>query len=77
MDKKLKPCPFCGGEVEVDKLGDRDECFALTGVLCKNCGIYFTCRETKWIDCEYEILEEEKNVLLKAWNRRADDGRED
>lgn len=74
---EIKKCPFCGGEAEVDKLGDRDWGFGLTGVWCTNCYIYFTCRETKWQDCEDDILEEEKTALLKAWNRRVDDGRED
>ena len=73
---EIKKCPFCGGEAEVDTIGDYAGCFGLAGIYCKKCRIFFTCYETEWQDGEDNILEEEKNALLKAWNRRVDDGRE-
>lgn len=74
---EIKKCPFCGGEAEIDIIGDKEGCFALAGIYCKKCGIYFTCYETQWQDGEDDISQEEKNALLEAWNRRVDDGQED
>ena len=31
MNKELKPCPFCGGEVKVSDI------FGRAGVICKDC----------------------------------------
>lgn len=39
MNEKLKPCPFCGGEAELqyDGRGDR-EAAGMSFVRCKDCG---------------------------------------
>lgn len=33
--QKLRPCPFCGGEAEIERMGNRDESCL---VVCTNCG---------------------------------------
>lgn len=51
---ELKPCPFCGGKVEV-RWNFREEVYE---VRCAKCdGTY-----THWFGCEDEEIE--------AWNRR-------
>ena len=60
MNKELKPCPFCGGEVEV-----REASFGITGVVtCGNCKTKFV---IPWNEAESD------HDLAKAWNRRAGD----
>lgn len=40
---KLKPCPFCGGEAEFERLGtNRQSCI----VCCTNCGARLESNET-------------------------------
>ena len=57
---KLKPCPFCGAEVEVVK--DFESCFEGYSVWCENChsssAIYY-----------------DKTDAVEAWNRRPNDYR--
>lgn len=58
---KLKPCPFCGGEVRIiSSKKDFQTSVEETYGLCK-CGFVFT------------ILSE-VNKFEKKWNRRADNG---
>ena len=71
MDEiKLKPCPFCGSEAKllVCDLG--------VSVTCSNCGC---CTDSKkddygglqlWIKSTETATER----VIKAWNRRANDG---
>lgn len=63
MDDNLKPCPFCGGEANVEKRGDsyvvkcfhKDSCYLVGRTLHK-----------------YHI----KEAVVKKWNRRViDDNR--
>ena len=61
MATELKPCPFCGGCVHLDKLYNY---FRATAVNCEVCDIVFTLD-----DC---TASEEEVVI--AWNRRAEDG---
>lgn len=66
MDK-LKPCPFCGGEIKVCR-GIEPE---ITGILCKECKamirweIHMKGRET---------FGENQEKWSAKWNRRADNG---
>lgn len=59
---ELKPCPFCGGKAFFDKMyspdGDWEYCIA-----CADCECMFT----------VEYRNPDKNYLLNAWNRRAED----
>jgi len=53
---ELKPCPFCGGEVEMEWNFHTDTYC----IYCKNCECYVDQHETVADEAE------------KAWNRRAD-----
>jgi Lar family restriction alleviation protein len=58
MSDKLKPCPFCGGEVKSKIYG-----FGVAGVIaCTNCKTMFV---IPWDEAE------SGNELLNAWNSRA------
>ena len=52
---KLKPCPFCGAEVEVVK--DFEFCFEGYYVWCENC-------------CSSSATYDDKTDAIEAWNRR-------
>lgn len=56
-NEELKPCPFCGGEVVVDK----PKGMPVTFILCGKCGACVSFRG-KGI----------KPATIAAWNRRAD-----
>lgn len=62
VDEKLKPCPFCGADVEsgvhIDVVVSFDELEDDThyGVICENCGARIG---------YFKILEE----AVEAWNR--------
>lgn len=50
MKRKLKPCPFCGGEAELVQRGTRRQSAQIS---CTNCGCFFECgaeTEEGWID---------------------------
>lgn len=58
MDKQLKPCPFCGEQVESMMTS-----FGVAGVIiCKKCKTKFV---IPWDEAESEY------ELFNAWNRRA------
>lgn len=60
MSNELKPCPFCGGEVE---LWAAKETLSIGRVIeCKKCGLRI-CDPTAIID----------EQAIAAWNRRAND----
>lgn len=62
-EKRLKPCPFCGGEACVQ----RHEFIGYTdtfGVVCLDC-----CAETRQFFTD-------KKTAERAWNRRAKNERE-
>ena len=60
---KLKPCPFCGGEAEVDILEHQYRGFPKTyGVMCLNC------------NCGTDWFFETEEEAVAAWNRRAEEG---
>ena len=44
MSKKLKPCPFCGGEATFAYFTDEDECESVS-VICSNCSAH-----TSWFN---------------------------
>jgi Lar family restriction alleviation protein len=50
----LKPCPFCGGEAEMQYIGT---CCPLYFISCKECG----CKQATSIS---------KEAVIEAWNTR-------
>ncbi len=64
-DRKLRCCPFCGGQAEIiENMIFRGD----VGIECQNCYIQFTAptHDTRVID--------EKGYMITMWNRRADNG---
>lgn len=70
MDKQLKPCPFCGANAHVSladcEMGRRR---------------YMAYAECNNMDCEamidtelFESEEEAKEMVIKMWNRRVNNG---
>jgi hypothetical protein len=73
---EIKKCPFCGGEVDFIRFADYSGCFAMSGIYCENCGMFFTHEEIDWEDCDDTIEQNEKILLTEKWNRRDDDDKE-
>lgn len=72
MSKELKPCPFCGAEVELEKLplwngghGYHD-CYEFK-IRCKKCGAQPTYPRN---DTVYRSENEAIENVIKVWNRR-------
>ena len=61
VNKKLKPCPFCGGEAIVRSYSVDNDKYSI--VTCIKCDV-----ETPM----YEF----RSDAIKAWNRRADNERD-
>ena len=60
MANELKPCPFCGGKVEIIKCG----------LFGNDVGYYPKCKKC---GCELKVYTSKQNAK-KAWNRRVGDG---
>lgn len=65
---ELKPCPFCGGTARIKKHSfyyDKDSTFSDNsyGVRCSQCFAE-----------SYQFYQSEEKAI-KAWNRRAEDGK--
>ena len=58
MNDKLKPCPFCGGEVEMKSLGGNAFCGLFYTIECKQCHI--------------SRANLDKNAAITSWNRHAE-----
>lgn len=70
--EELKPCPFCGGEATlITRMGDE----IVHRIECTVCLAQMG--ETHWaVDGKKgKLFFEKENDAIKAWNRRADDGR--
>lgn len=76
---EIKKCPFCGGEVEVDTISDKHGDYVLLGITCKKCDMFYTCSDTEWVYfyAGDTFIKQDENILIEAWNRRVDDGREE
>lgn len=73
--EELKPCPFCGNKVEVEKIplwygNGRGYygCYEFK-IRCKSCGCTVDQPEN---DSVYRSEEEARGNAIKAWNRRAE-----
>lgn len=69
MYKKLKPCPFCGGEgyINYERIPGEDKgCWAQ--IICNNC---HGRSGGTWAG-SYNAAEKKE---VKAWNRRVNDGK--
>lgn len=65
-NEKLKPCPFCGGEAELQYGGRGDrESAGMSFVRCKGC-----CAIGKKFEVSRKYSSDEE--AIEAWNRRAD-----
>lgn len=60
---ELKPCPFCGGESVIRILMGAEY---IAPIHKKNCAI----RPDTWLQSDLPIKKQ-----IKAWNRRAEDGK--
>lgn len=59
--EELKKCTFCGCKMESNEIG------VIFGDHKKGCYFYFIDHQ---IDFDFYNNEEDKNLLLEAWNRR-------
>lgn len=60
MDEKMKPCPFCGGEAEIMKMGYPH------WIYCLKCGARVHGRVTG--------TKAGEKASIEAWNMRAENG---
>ena len=73
-NKELKPCPFCGSEVEVEKVPLWNGSHGYHGsyefvIRCKSCGGRTDLLKN---DTVYRGEEEALNNAVAAWNRRSE-----
>ena len=71
MSKELKPCPFCGGEAELRRVGNEHCKKMQVKIVCQTigCMAYQQCSTlTRLGGHSWEWLIEN---AIKAWNRRA------
>lgn len=71
---RLKNCPFCGSEVELEKIPLWNGSHGYHGnyefkIKCKNCGCKVDQHQT---DTVYRDEETAKSNAIKLWNRRVD-----
>lgn len=69
-EHELKPCPFCGAELD-----ERDEQKSIFGarVQCWYCGAIGPLPFPRFVDCEGKTYEEILSISAAWWNRRAGD----
>lgn len=81
-EPKLKPCPFCGGEANVEQTacGKRDlsSVELRFAICCKKCGAsapnangYIAMNLSS--NGEFNVWHDDRNPAIAAWNRRAND----
>lgn len=74
MSEKLKPCPFCGTEVELKRYPLRDSpgCHIFS-IHCEKCGCRIRLGRYGETHTLYISEKEAMNNVIKAWNTRADE----
>ena len=67
LTMELKPCPFCGGEID-ERSGQCNygKKIMTLDLKCKKCGTIFKFK-SNWLVDPY-------SEAIKAWNRRVDNG---
>ena len=67
MNEKLKECPFCGGQVKIDNIGDKKENIYM--IECDVCGAALSFASHTADGWYCHAAEDE---TIKAWNRRVE-----
>ena len=74
---ELKPCPFCGGEVNIAMKGyGKERCLFITRGISKtkkNCKCRLFMESEAYRTDEGASAEKIRNDLVEAWNRRVTD----
>ena len=71
MSVELKPCPFCGGDAELD-FAHTSFCYIADDGKPRETGFFYT------VQCDDEIcgcrigIYENPEMAIEAWNRRAE-----
>lgn len=76
MSESLKPCPFCGRKAKIKAV---IKSYGFTIWCACECGAQTEgfCPDTSKEGDTMENIEECKKRAIKAWNRRANDGKND
>lgn len=73
IEYKLKPCPFCGGEVTIAETGDHltSWMFTTRGNGKNGCKCYVFMQSDPYsFNCSAAKKEKIKKDLIEAWNKR-------
>lgn len=73
---ELKPCPFCGGTVSIARAGDNGMMWWFVtrdGKSSCKCRVFMESEDFSIGTTSNEKLQL-RNDLIKAWNRRTEDG---
>lgn len=77
-NRKLKPCPFCGGEAYITMQRDSEWYKEWYSVVCGECGSEikdvnrFMCDRTRERHWSENLKKEIEKSLTDKWNRRAE-----
>ena len=69
---KLKSCPFCGNEAEIDVRYHTDEGCTIT-VGCPKGQCFCRVKKNLWFDFNETSIQYNINIMVKKWNTRKDD----
>lgn len=66
--KKLKPCPFCGGD-DIDTRFTASTYLGKFMIVCRTCQTVQS-REIRLEDADFEKLTDSMNKAIETWNTR-------